>query len=452
MRRTLLPRKCRSFRVAGALLSAVTLLGAAASTAPAALLSHWTFDSTSGTDKPFFPDATGNRAAFVADKEKVTVTDEAPFGKAASFNGETGAYLTTKSLPFHKLSCTVAVWIKPSKVGMNFVLTDWESFPRAGYVFGIDPVVHGNDKNYLIADLAGMNARNNRDRARRSVARLATMQDVPPNEWHHVAWVWNRTSTTSGTLTAYLDGREVQSANHVGNANPNGVVDIALNTGDIRIGSRELNNVPFSGIMDELWVFNEALTAEQIVNLMAFNNLPGNGAMTKLVAKSPEGTFVLASTLKPAEPTPATPAPTPAETAIAQANPATPTPTPTPPTTPAETTPPTPAAAPTTPAPPAETTVPPPTPVARNTTPPEPRATPLATPSPTAARPPAPTEARPIPVTPRPMGSEVVARVPSGYSSVRLAGIITCATIALFLAGFLVWAIGERSKLKAHHG
>jgi len=41
----------------------------------------------------------------------------------------------------------------------------------------------------------------------------------------------------------------------------------------------------------------------------------------------------------------------------------------------------------------------------------------------------------------------VIASVPQGYSPMRLTGIVTCATIALFLAGFLVWALGERAKM-----
>jgi hypothetical protein len=52
--------------------------------------------------------------------------------------------------------------------------------------------------------------------------------------------------------------------------------------------------------------------------------------------------------------------------------------------------------------------------------------------------------------TPRNLGSDVVAKVPTGYSTLRLTGILTCATIALFLTGFLVWAMGEKAKMKAH--
>src|SRR4051812_4762693 len=64
--------------------------------ARAAALAHWTFDAITGADKNIYPDATGNRPAKINDVAKVTVYDgTAPFGQAANFNGETGAYLTS---------------------------------------------------------------------------------------------------------------------------------------------------------------------------------------------------------------------------------------------------------------------------------------------------------------------------------------------------------------------
>jgi hypothetical protein len=466
------PRRPGFLRRSIGLLSAAALL-AVAPTARAALLSHWTFDSVTGTEKPFYPDATGNRSAFLANKDKVSVyAGEAPFGKAVAFNGETGAHLTAKpNFGFNKLPATVCVWVNLGKVAPNFIVTDWESTAKASYVFGIDPGVNKpNDKNYLIADLAGTNTRSRTDPSRRSVARLATKETIPVNEWHHIAWVYDRTSTTEAKLIVYIDGKEIASANAAGpqarvQANPGGLVDVALGGPEIRIGSREMGDVPFNGAMDELWVFNEALKPEQIRNLMAYNNLGGNGQVTKLVKMNDDGSIALAlaakpetpkpkpaepakatDTAKPAEPKPAEPKPAepkPAEPAVAQAPPA-PAPTPAVAANPA----------PSTPAPPHETQT-----ASNNTPATNPPAAPAATPAhaaehptPAAPRPSEPdrTAARPSVPPPPNLGKDVIAKVPTGYSALRLTGIFTCAAIALFLMGFLVWAMGEKARMRAN--
>src|SRR4051812_40654800 len=108
-------------------LSAACALAVWSQSAGAATLAHWSFDAVSGPEKNLYADATGNRPAKIADTGKVTVFEgTAPFGQAVDFNGETGAYLTSKAVPIHATPFTIAVWVRLSKVAPSFVLSDWD--------------------------------------------------------------------------------------------------------------------------------------------------------------------------------------------------------------------------------------------------------------------------------------------------------------------------------------
>ncbi len=102
-------------------------------------------------------------------------------------------------------------------------------------------------------------------------------KDVPLKQWHHVAWVWNKSDGMHGTMTIYLDAKEVASGveTHAGAVqdNPNNAT---------AIGYKQDSKTGFNGTIDELWIYNEALSADKIDSLMRYNNLEGTGTLARM--------------------------------------------------------------------------------------------------------------------------------------------------------------------------
>src|SRR5262245_56631211 len=82
---------------------------------------------------------------------------------------------------------------------------------------------------------------------------------MTPNEWHHIAATYDQ---TTGVGTVYLDGVPVFSATL-------GSFDLATSA-DLYIGHRPLTGEHFpwfAGLIDEVEIFNRALTPEEIQNI-----------------------------------------------------------------------------------------------------------------------------------------------------------------------------------------
>ncbi|MHC4596871.1 MAG: LamG domain-containing protein, partial [Planctomycetota bacterium] len=77
----------------------------------------------------------------------------------------------------------------------------------------------------------------------------------PVDEWHHIA------ATYDGTIfKCYIDGQLAQEWGYVGK--------MPENTASVTIGRRSRGGTSFNGMIDEVAIFNRALGAEEIPNLM----------------------------------------------------------------------------------------------------------------------------------------------------------------------------------------
>lgn len=295
---------------------AAGVMALALSAARGDVVAHWSFDEPDASG--VYPDAVGNaHAATPADRSAVSVyggSAATPFGKAVAFNGSTGAYLTIPPLTnIQKTSLTVAVWVN-LQTPQNFVLADWPSAAQAGYVFGFDPQSGDKSTAQTIVELSSAEARSRT--ARQWVNRLPVLRPTPQlNEWHHVAWVWDRDSQT---LTTYLDEKSIGERKKPATGSSKSL-DMAVNNRPVRIGSREAPNtgssnpVTFTGAIDELWIFDQALTPVQLDKLVKYNDIAGQSAGTATVVSNPSTTTPPATptSVAPADNTPANTAPAP---------------------------------------------------------------------------------------------------------------------------------------------
>ncbi len=391
--------------------------------------------------------------ALLADKNQVTLdsSGNVPFGKAARFSGRPGAYL---DLPYingiHDHSFTIAVWVNLSTNDRSYVLADWAE-PKLSFAFGFDP-----GKNVLAPHLSVM-MRNDVVKEVRgkktnpSIVNFRNDTMVGLNTWHHVAWTWDRSDEKHGTLSAYLDGVKVATA---GQAARVMTVNIMDNRHPMKIGFKQDTESTFHGAMDELWIFDTALTDAQVMNLMKTNDIA-----TVQVAAAP-------AAVAPTSPPVVTPAaPVAVPTASANATPAAPQSI-------------APVAAPTTP----ESSTPAPavviavpdnktgstfltaaTPAAQASGTNDTSAAPTDDTSPPAASAPVAAEAPSEPATPDFLhaaptrnGSAPTTVLPTlstvrpahRYTPGRLLGIFTSGLTAIALSGFLFWAKSERERMR----
>ncbi len=278
-------------RLSRALGAGILAAGLLAGAARGAEIAHWSFDTQNpdGT----FPDAVGNaHPATPKDNSAIVFYSgsvPAPFGKAITLTGGPGAYLTIPPLTgIQKNSFTVAAWAYFTTPGPNFILADWQSMTQAGFVFGVNPL--GPDKSTAqpIADLASTET-NTRNRNRLSVVRqpLPT-KSVTLGEWHHMTWTWDR---ENALLTTYLDGEPLGEMKKPTSSAFSKTLDLAVNSRPMRIGSQEQAvggaSPAFHGSLDELWIFDQALTRLQIRNLKDFNDIRGNTAPPMAMVNKP---------------------------------------------------------------------------------------------------------------------------------------------------------------------
>ena len=158
------------------------------------------------------------------------------FGPALSFNG-TNALVNIPDAASLRLTTamTLEAWVNPSTVNNK-----WR-----------DVIYKGNDNYYLEGTsntrsrpaLGGTFGTSNAD--------LYGTAALAPNTWTHLAGTYD-----GATLRLYVNGVQVSSAARTGS--------IATSTNPLQIGGDSLFGQYFSGTIDEVRVYNVALTAAQI--------------------------------------------------------------------------------------------------------------------------------------------------------------------------------------------
>ncbi len=275
------------------------------------VIAHWSFDKTDSDGT--YRDSEGNaHPATPADAAEVKVYSgsDAPFGKAVTFLGPSHprSYLTIPPLTnIQKTSLTIAVWVNLESPVMDFVLTDWPLAGTSSFAFGFHPF--GPDKS--TAQPSGHMT--STDNPRRSLVRQELRDKaVPLNSWHHFAWVWDRDQET---LSSYLDGQFLAETKRGPSTGFSRTLDMYQSDRRVRIGSQEtpvIGTTPanFTGSMDELWIFDEALTVMQLRRLIQTNDIRVPSAAATASTNVATATEPGASNPEPAQVAPTEPAPT----------------------------------------------------------------------------------------------------------------------------------------------
>jgi len=146
---------------------------------------------------------------------------------------------------------TACAWIKVDTSSTNACMAvvgkNQEPSPYTGWMLDVDLT-----RNMAAADLIAVYPERSTSLAPR---------DVLDGQWHHLAAVFENTSTTL-TTTIYVDGEKVASNLFVGSHGS------TVTTSDLMIGRRTTNGAwPFVGLIDEVRIYNRALSPDEVKDL-----------------------------------------------------------------------------------------------------------------------------------------------------------------------------------------
>jgi hypothetical protein len=254
-------------------------------------IAHWSFDTatiTTGANGVLTADdvAGAHDATSVFNGTGVNINSVAgQFGQGAQFTNTIGnqptnnAYMNFPSLT--EISgptggnFTFAAWANvatgtPTNDD-NTIIADWGNAPAGSHRFTYWFLLDNTDTNTTTRPRAQIRAANAPpDPATIDIiaTTLNATQAGAPNfadsAWHHYAWAWDK---TAGTMTYFIDGvqRHVQTTTQTNK-------DLLISDSLVQqLGGKRDNNRYFSGIMDEVWVFDSALTPEQVEILRTQN-------------------------------------------------------------------------------------------------------------------------------------------------------------------------------------
>ena len=227
--------------------------------AQAAQVAHWSFDESAGAAVAVASDTKYNATPSAG----VTFGANGVFGNAVQFPGTVQNNLAFDAVnDVYSGSFTYATWVNMEELrnGVQF-FGDWRS-PWAFRLF--------YESNGTIQGLTS----NFRNPGGGDVLVLRSSEAWRANTWYHIAVVRD---DAEGTVSNYLNGQLIGTATYTPSPttfmNHSGVAGRKQEFG---WKQDDTGNPQLKGRLDESYIYNEALSADQVRNLMRYNNLAGD--------------------------------------------------------------------------------------------------------------------------------------------------------------------------------
>jgi fibronectin type 3 domain-containing protein len=217
--------------VLGLTLIALLALSAASGAAPTGLVAAYSFDEGSGAT---VADASGSGNSGTA--ANTTWTTGGKFSNALVFNGTSSRVDISDAPALHfSTGMTLEAWVKPATIG-----NAWR-----------DVIYKGNDNYYLEATSTNGRRPGGGGIIGGSTAEAFGGAPLTANSWAHLALTYD-----GATLRLYVNGTQAVSTARSGT--------IQTSTNPLQIGGDGFYGQYFNGAIDEVRVYNRALTAAEI--------------------------------------------------------------------------------------------------------------------------------------------------------------------------------------------
>ena len=170
------------------------------------------------------------------------------FGKALEFDGTKGDHVIVPINDTLQLreQFSIAFWVKRDAAQIR----EWNYMVTAGSLKWASIFRNSDNKTYFWSTSGG------------GWAQKAVTDDIQPDDWVHLAV----THDTKSKVVIYNDGKEAG-----GGAKPPPVDEI---DGSVMVGARHPGEEFFTGIIDEVFLFNRIITEAEIGEIMNGDFLP----------------------------------------------------------------------------------------------------------------------------------------------------------------------------------
>jgi glucose/arabinose dehydrogenase len=225
-------RDRRALGALAAVLAVCAFAGSAGTAAPSGLVAAYSFDEGAGTT---VADSSGstNTGSVVA----TTWSTAGKFGKALSFSATQHSYVSIPdSASLHLSALTLEAWVRPSALSGAWRTVVFKERP-SGMTYSL---YANNDANRPVGQVYTSAEQN-----------ASGTAQLPLNTWTHLAATFG-----GGMLKQYVNGAQVSSVAVAGS--------VVASTGLLKIGGNAIWGEWFNGLIDEVRVYNRALSASEI--------------------------------------------------------------------------------------------------------------------------------------------------------------------------------------------
>ena len=193
----------------------------------------------------------GSKATITGDPKWV----KGKFGTGIEFDGETNYAVVNHNPVFDFTEMTAAAWVNWSglSAGYRFVMCQWGS-PGNEWILRVD-----NKGNFAAVWFIDGKVQKDTER-----------KPFPQGQWQHIA-----IAHRDGAQTIYRDGEVAVSAKRAGK--------LAVGKDNVFIGANGTEGDKFGGILDELALWNRALTQDEIkMTMQGITPVRPEGSITTL--------------------------------------------------------------------------------------------------------------------------------------------------------------------------
>jgi hypothetical protein len=222
------------------------------------LIGWWTFDGANVTDKVYDSSGQGNNGYFYNGATS-TAKKAGKVGQAFRFDGTDDYVDVGSSVPFDSSNWTLSLWVDASDVN--------GSFQRLLSYYNNGPTIWKNSGSGALSIVHG------------GTADFDMGITLTNNSWTHIV-----VTRQGSTITAYKDGMQTAQ-------NASFSVTFTNDT-SVRMGQATSFDNPYSGSLDDVRIYNRAITAQEVKNLYGMGaskiggsqaNIPGSTLNSGLV-------------------------------------------------------------------------------------------------------------------------------------------------------------------------